>query len=158
MTAPVSPFEILCMFSAYSRMELKKKGLTSEQHDAYFRVVKEALDPDTMNQRISPDRVQIPENVDQAKAMIMIGLDWVKSNAPEELKATRPNRTCPLCESPELTWHFSLEPQSGAPQDGRLRLHDVRGMFYLGCDHCSETLEALSVEDYLQEQSNAKTL
>lgn len=48
---------------------------------------------------------------------------------------------CPACGEKELSWGVVPHNKSGVV-DGRLTLNDVETIFYLGCDHCSETLLA----------------
>lgn len=69
------------------------------------------------------------------------------------------NMTCPECKTNEgITWHSHIMPVRGAPQDGQLRTHDMKPMFYIGCDFCSETLgvvDASTVAAILTERSRA---
>jgi hypothetical protein len=46
---------------------------------------------------------------------------------------------CPECGERKLTWSAGPVKLSQVP-DGRLVMRDVETQFYLGCDHCSETL------------------
>ena len=46
---------------------------------------------------------------------------------------------CRECGNEDLTWFSGVE-NTGGCQDGRLRLHEVRPIFYLGCECCSETM------------------
>lgn len=48
---------------------------------------------------------------------------------------------CPCCGEEALTWGVHPHNNSGVA-DGRLTMRDVETIFYLGCDHCSETLLA----------------
>jgi hypothetical protein len=52
---------------------------------------------------------------------------------------------CPECESKRLVWGYTPRNTAGVV-DGRLRLHDVRVEFYLGCEECSETLAVVDAE------------
>lgn len=47
------------------------------------------------------------------------------------------------CESPMLYWTCSHDTNSGV-QDGRLRMHEIHTIFYLGCEYCSETLKIIN--------------
>jgi hypothetical protein len=50
-----------------------------------------------------------------------------------------------------LRWHCGQKNTSGVV-DGRLRMHDVSTIFYLGCEQCSETLQVVSgdtIAEYL---------
>ena len=70
--------------------------------------------------------------------------------------------TCPDCKTNEgLTWHSHVVPVSGAPQDGQLRTHDVKPVFYVGCDFCSETvgvIDASAVAAILTESTRTGSL
>lgn len=58
---------------------------------------------------------------------------------------------CPECGSKSLTWDATVVKNTSV-QDGRLRSHEVSGLFYLGCDECSETVAratAYEVADFL---------
>ena len=46
---------------------------------------------------------------------------------------------CPNCGEKTLSWGWIVKNTSGVP-DGRLRLGEVRPVFYLACDSCSETV------------------
>lgn len=52
--------------------------------------------------------------------------------------------SCPECGSKSLTWD-SAEINKTDVAHGRLRVSDITGMFYLGCDECSETLLRVSM-------------
>jgi len=61
---------------------------------------------------------------------------------------------CPECGSEKLTWDEGTQNLSGV-QDGRLRQNEVHGIFFLGCDECSETVSivpASKVANYLNAQ------
>lgn len=47
--------------------------------------------------------------------------------------------SCRSCGSRHLTWHARAQNRGGV-QDGRISMHEVRVIFVLGCDECSETL------------------
>lgn len=46
---------------------------------------------------------------------------------------------CRACGSTALTWQTQMVNRSDV-QQGRLTTRDVECVFFLGCDHCSETL------------------
>lgn len=48
---------------------------------------------------------------------------------------------CPECGESALTWDVQPRNKTGVA-DGRLTLHDVETIFYLGCSFCSATLLA----------------
>lgn len=52
---------------------------------------------------------------------------------------------CKECGSTALTWQTSIVNLSSV-QQGRLNTHDVECVFFLGCDHCSETLAKVSAD------------
>lgn len=52
---------------------------------------------------------------------------------------------CRECGSESLTWDTHSKTDSGVPE-GRLRSHEVKCLFVLGCDDCSETLAILSAD------------
>lgn len=53
---------------------------------------------------------------------------------------------CPECGSSDTEWRCAQTTKSGVA-DGRLRMHDVSTVFYLGCNVCSETIRVLSGEE-----------
>lgn len=55
-------------------------------------------------------------------------------------------KTCRECGSLSLSWAFASVKNNSVP-DGRLRMNEVSGIFYLGCDECSETLTRVSADD-----------
>lgn len=63
--------------------------------------------------------------------------------------------TCRHCGAgnDQLRWHCGKRNTSGVV-DGRLRMHDVSTIFYLGCEQCSETLQVVS-GDTIAELLNA---
>lgn len=52
---------------------------------------------------------------------------------------------CKVCGSSQLTWQSSIVNRSNIVQ-GRLNTNDVECMFFLGCDHCSETLATVTAD------------
>ncbi len=52
---------------------------------------------------------------------------------------------CRECGSESLPWDTHSKTDSGVPE-GRLRSHEVKCLFVLGCDDCSETLAILSAD------------
>lgn len=56
---------------------------------------------------------------------------------------------CPSCGSSDIEWHCGHTTNSGV-QDGRLRMHDVTTVFFLGCNSCSETIRTVSGDDVAQ--------
>lgn len=52
---------------------------------------------------------------------------------------------CKECHSTELTWYTSNINRTDI-QQGRLNTGDVECLFFLGCDHCSETLATVSAD------------
>lgn len=61
---------------------------------------------------------------------------------------------CPKCESTDIEWNCAQVTNSGVV-DGRLRMHDVSTVFYLGCNNCSETLRTISGDDVAQSMNAA---
>ncbi|UGS47090.1 hypothetical protein JMT66_05265 [Kosakonia cowanii] len=53
---------------------------------------------------------------------------------------------CPECGSKSLRWDVAVAKTSDVVQ-GRLRTSDVTGMFFLGCDECSETVSNVRMEN-----------
>ncbi|EOC0210443.1 hypothetical protein ACI0YR_003930 [Cronobacter dublinensis] len=54
--------------------------------------------------------------------------------------------SCPECGSKSLTWDVTITTTSAVVQ-GRLRTSDVTGLFFLGCDECSETVSTVRMDD-----------
>ena len=54
--------------------------------------------------------------------------------------------TCRECGEKSLTWSASVH-NAGHCVDGRLRLHEVRPIFVLGCECCSETMMIVSADE-----------
>lgn len=69
----------------------------------------------------------------------------------EELK--HPTK-CRECGGSALSWFAHKENKSGV-QDGRLCMHDVRGIFVLGCDDCHATVAVVSA-DRIADHLNAR--
>jgi len=46
---------------------------------------------------------------------------------------------CRECGSASLSWDMRVVGASGI-QDGRHRLNEISAVYWIGCDHCSETL------------------
>lgn len=55
-------------------------------------------------------------------------------------------KECTECGSTNLTWQTSILNRSNV-QQGRLNTSDVECVFFLGCDHCSETLAMVGADD-----------
>jgi hypothetical protein len=53
--------------------------------------------------------------------------------------------SCKECDSKDLSWQTDIDNRSGV-QQGRLRTSDVRCLFILGCNHCSETLAIINAD------------
>lgn len=53
---------------------------------------------------------------------------------------------CHECGSQALSWQTTNKAPTGIPE-GRLRSHEVKSLFVLGCDTCSETLKILSADE-----------
>lgn len=54
-------------------------------------------------------------------------------------------KKCRECGGESLTWD-THNKNIGQAQHGRLTTHDVRCLFVLGCDECSETLAVVSAD------------
>lgn len=73
-------------------------------------------------------------------------------------------------QPPALPWHFDACSNCGSKnhswdttvikntrvQDGLLKLNETSGLFYLGCDECSETLLRVSADEVANHLNNAK--
>ena len=59
--------------------------------------------------------------------------------------ATDPT-VCTECGGTKLSWGIGCENRGGCV-DGRIRMSEVRGIFTLGCDECSETLLVVSSDE-----------
>ncbi|WKZ94060.1 hypothetical protein P0E69_09390 [Chimaeribacter arupi] len=55
-------------------------------------------------------------------------------------------KPCKECGSKAQTWHATVIKNTSV-QDGRLRMNEISGLFYLGCDECSETLLRVRADD-----------
>lgn len=53
--------------------------------------------------------------------------------------------SCRECGGTAFSWFTSYETDSGV-QQGRLRTSEVKCLFVLGCDDCSETLKIVSAD------------
>jgi len=53
---------------------------------------------------------------------------------------------CPECGSSDTEWHCDQYTDSGVV-DGRLRMHEVKTRFFLGCNSCSETIRVIGGDD-----------
>jgi hypothetical protein len=63
--------------------------------------------------------------------------------------------SCSNCGSKLLSWDTTVVKNT-AVQDGLLKLNEVSGLFYLGCDECYETLLKVSADDVANHLNNAK--
>ena len=63
--------------------------------------------------------------------------------------------SCPNCGSKKHSWDTTVIKNTRV-QDGLLKLNETSGLFYLGCDECSETLLRVSAEDFASYLNNAK--
>lgn len=52
---------------------------------------------------------------------------------------------CRSCGSKELSWDTHNKNGSGVAE-GRLRSHEIKCLFVLGCDECSETLAVMRAD------------
>lgn len=55
-------------------------------------------------------------------------------------------KSCYECGSKSLTWQATVISNTPV-QNGRLRLNEVSGLFYLGCDECSETVARVDANE-----------
>lgn len=46
---------------------------------------------------------------------------------------------CRECGNKDMKWNAGVQ-SNGSAVNGRLRLHDIRPIFYLSCENCSETM------------------
>lgn len=53
---------------------------------------------------------------------------------------------CPECGSADTEWHCDQYTDSGVV-DGRLRMHEVKTRFFLGCNSCGETIRIISGDE-----------
>lgn len=56
---------------------------------------------------------------------------------------------CTNCGSDDVQWSLSLTVPSGIQQN-RLNTHDIAPIFYLGCNHCSETIQTVNEYSFLK--------
>jgi hypothetical protein len=70
----------------------------------------------------------------------------IEAGCGAERATTIRSGECPECRSRDLAWSFTPVKTTEA-QDGRLRLNEVCGQFYLGCEECSETLLLADAEE-----------
>lgn len=54
--------------------------------------------------------------------------------------------TCRECGSEDLKWFADVQ-NVGQAQDGRIKLNEVRCIFVLGCEYCSETIRIVSGDE-----------
>jgi len=52
---------------------------------------------------------------------------------------------CRNCKSEDLSWFVAKKNTSGVV-DGRLCMHDIKVIFVLGCNECSETLKIVDAD------------
>ncbi len=57
-------------------------------------------------------------------------------------------RECPNCGSEDLGWDVAAQ-NAGSAQDGRLRLGEVRIMFFQSCGECSETTATVAHDRFM---------
>lgn len=50
---------------------------------------------------------------------------------------------CNNCGSDDIEWMSTHQSDSGV-QDGRLRTHDIKTVYFLACHNCSETLQFMN--------------
>ena len=65
---------------------------------------------------------------------------------------------CPECGSTDTGWYCSQHTDS-CVVDGRLRLHEVKTRFFLGCNSCSETIRIIDGDELarlMTEAANVK--
>ena len=95
----------------------------------------------------------------EERAEFQAGIEDFKSLIAQPAPVVPPNAefspavitSCHECGSESLTWDATVVSNTSV-QNGRLRLSDVSGLFYLGCDECSETLarvDATEIAAYL---------
>lgn len=69
--------------------------------------------------------------------------------ASPALKLPWSEKTCRECGCNSLSWGFAIINKSTV-QNGLLRISDVDGLFYLGCDECSETVTQVSPDEVVE--------
>ncbi len=65
---------------------------------------------------------------------------------------------CPECDGYDLRWYSGLKNNGGA-QDGRIKMHEVSSIFYLGCHFCSKTIRIVDgdkVAEFLTKMQERK--
>lgn len=55
---------------------------------------------------------------------------------------------CNNCGSDDIQW-FSCHEKHSDIQDGRLCMHDIKTVYFLGCNDCSETLQWMNEDQVL---------
>lgn len=63
--------------------------------------------------------------------------------------------SCSNCGSKNHSWDTTVIKNTRV-QDGLLKLNETSGLFYLGCDECSETLLRVSADEVAKYMNNAK--
>ncbi|KNC11542.1 hypothetical protein AC790_13300 [Pantoea sp. RIT-PI-b] len=78
---------------------------------------------------------------------------WQASRAAQPaspaLKLPWHEKQCSECGSKSLSWGFAIINKSTV-QNGLLRICDVDGLFYLGCEECSETVTQVSPDEVVE--------
>jgi hypothetical protein len=64
---------------------------------------------------------------------------------------------CPECGSNDTAWNCTQTTNSGVA-DGRLRMHDVTTVFFLGCNCCSETIRTMSGDEVARMMTEPLTM
>ena len=54
-------------------------------------------------------------------------------------------KKCSNCQSKALSWQCGVQ-NTGVCQDGQISMNEVKAVFFLGCDDCSETLKIVDFE------------
>jgi len=62
----------------------------------------------------------------------------------------KPVTKCKECGGTAFTWHCYQTSQHSGIEDGRLRMHDIRTVFVLACDECSEDLRTVKGDEVAQ--------
>lgn len=55
---------------------------------------------------------------------------------------------CSFCRSTNLSWNMRPVGAAGI-QDGRHKLNEINVLFWIGCNHCSETLYRVGEDQML---------
>lgn len=55
-------------------------------------------------------------------------------------------KDCTECGSENLKWFADVQ-NTGTCVDGRIRMHETRAIFVLGCESCSETIRIVSGDE-----------